>query len=191
VKHKMNRNNRIPLILITLVVVAVLATFWATHEPIGSPLERQGRERWDLTDEQRKIIKQLIEDMMRKGASRDEINAALDAKFSEWGIKPFALPPPGDIELFYTAKTVVSSINATLVIILLLTYIDIYRKTKSNFTVGLIMFSMILLLYTLASNPIMQWAFGFRAFGLGPFVMLPDIFACIALSVLLYLSVKY
>jgi hypothetical protein len=37
----------------------------------------------------------------------------------------------------------------------------------------------------------MMWTFGFRPFGLGPFAMLPDIFTCIALSVLLYLTIKY
>ncbi len=187
-KHEMNKDNRILLILATLVVVALLATFWATREPIGTPPERQGWGRWDLTDEQRKEIAQLINDMRENGASWEEIQAAVDAKLDEWDIKQ---PPRGDIELFYTIKTVVSTINLTLVIILLLTYIDIYRKTKSDFTVGLIIFSIILLLYTLASNPIMQWTFGFRAFGLGPFAMLPDLFTCIALLVLLYLSVKY
>jgi hypothetical protein len=73
----------------------------------------------------------------------------------------------------------------------MLIYIAIYRKTKSEFTVGLIIFSMILLLYTLTSNPMMHWIFGFRAFGLGPFAMLPDLFTCVALAVLLYLTVKY
>jgi hypothetical protein len=37
-KNKMNKDKRILLILATLVVVALLATFWATREPIGSPL---------------------------------------------------------------------------------------------------------------------------------------------------------
>ncbi len=50
---------------------------------------------------------------------------------------------PGDIEFFYTAKTVVSTINVTLSIFLLLTYISIYRKTRSEFTIGLIIFSMV------------------------------------------------
>ena len=186
-RYKMKSDKRILLILATLVVVSLLATFWATREPFGSPLEWWGRERWNLTDERRKEIEQLMADMRKNGASWEEIQAAVRAKLREWGTNP---PPPGDIELFYTAKTVVSTINLTLGIILLFTYIDIYRKTKSDFTVGLIIFSMTLLLYTVASNPIMQWAFGFRAFGLGPFAMLPDLFACIALSVLLYLSLK-
>lgn len=100
-------------------------------------------------------------------------------------------PPPGDIELFYTVKTVISSINAALLVVLLGTYINIYLKTQSQFTVGLIIFSLILLLYALASNPLVHLAFGFRAFGLGPFAMLPDLFTCVALFVLLYLTLKY
>ncbi len=186
-KHKMNRDKRILLILTALVVVALLATLWTIIGPIGSSLERLGRERWNLTTERRKEIEQLMEDMRKNGTRWEAIQAAVRAKLKEWGTNP---PPPGDIELFYTARAVVSTINVTLVTILLLTYIDIFWKTKSEFTVGLIIFSSVLLLYTLASNPIMQWTFGYSAFGLGPFAMLPDLFACIALSVLLYLSLK-
>ncbi len=100
-------------------------------------------------------------------------------------------PVRGDIELYYTVKTVISTINVTLLIFLLITYIDIYVKIKSEFTIGLIIFSMVLLFYALASNPLMHWIFGFRAFGLGPFAMLPDLFTCVALAVLLYLTLKY
>jgi len=186
--RKMNRDYRILFILVTLVVVALLATVWVINAPFGSPLERQGWERWNLSEEHRIEMEQLIENMRENGSSMEEIGMSINAKIEEWGIQP---PPPGDIELFYTIKTVVSTINITLVIILLFTYIDIYRRTKSSFTVGLIIFSMILLLYTITSNPILQWPFGFRAFGLGPFAMLPDLFACVALSILVYLSVKY
>lgn len=100
-------------------------------------------------------------------------------------------PTPGDIEIFYMFKTVISTINATLLIFLLITYIDLYRKTKSDFTIGLIVFSMILLLYALSSNSLIHRIFGFRAFGLGPFVMLPDLFTLGALAVLTYLTFKY
>ena len=102
-----------------------------------------------------------------------------------------ASPARGDIELYYTLNTVISSINVTLLIFLLTTYLGIYRKVKSEFTIGLIIFSMVLLFYALASNPMVHWAFGFRAFGLGPFAMLPNLFTCVALAVLLYLTVKY
>lgn len=98
---------------------------------------------------------------------------------------------PGDIGLYYTVETVISTINVTLLIILLITYAGIYRKTRSEFTIGLMIFSAVLLLNAFASNPFVRWVFGFRAFGLGPFAMLPDLFTCVALVVLLYLTVKY
>jgi len=146
--HRMNRNTRTWLILATLIVVAILAAFWATTRfwPPLSPWERH-------------------------------------------------LPPqesiPGDIEFFYTAKTVVSTVNVTLLVILLITYFDIYRKTRSEFTIGLMIISAAFLLNALASNPLVTWGFGFRAFGLGPFALLPDLCTLGALTVLLYLSIRY
>lgn len=108
--------------------------------------------------------------------------------------RPFDLRPErpvkGDIELFYTAKTIISSINFILLTFLIFTYIDIYKKTKSEFTIGLIIFSSTLLLYALFSNPLFHSLFGFFAFGLGPFAMLPDLFTCASSVVLLYLTYK-
>ncbi|TRO50952.1 hypothetical protein E2P61_07460 [Candidatus Bathyarchaeota archaeon] len=105
------------------------------------------------------------------------------------------LPPPediiGDFEFFYVAQTAISTVNVALIVFLLTTYIDIYRKTRSQFTFGLIIFSLALLLRTLTANPLFMWVFGFRAFGLGPFALLPDLFELAALSVLSYLSAKY
>jgi hypothetical protein len=106
------------------------------------------------------------------------------------------LPPPveeilGDIELFYTVQTVVSTINVTLSIILLMMYVSIYRKTRSEFTIGLIIFSAVLLLHAFVSIPLVYRVFGFYEFGLGPFAMLPNLFTCLALTVLLYLTIKY
>lgn len=106
---------------------------------------------------------------------------------------PRERPPylPGDIEFFYIAKTVVSTINISVLIFLVLIYADIYRKTRSEFTIGLIIFATTLLLYALVSNPIVIRAFGFSLYGLGPFALLPDLFTLAALAVLLYLSIKY
>jgi len=106
-----------------------------------------------------------------------------------------SIPPTehifGDFEFFYIAQTVLSTVNVTLLIFLLTTYVDIYRKTRSQFTLGLIIFSLAFLFRTLTANPLFMWVFGFRAFGLGPFALLPDLFELVALSVLLYLSAKY
>lgn len=150
-KHNMNQNPRIWLLILLipiLVVVAILAALWAT--------------------------------------------STFWFPYSPW--EPRWLPPyeiPGDIEFFYTAKTVVSTINVTLSIFLLLTYISIYLKTHSEFTIGLIIFSAVFLLNALASNPIVIWAFGYRPLGLGPFALLPDLFTFVALTVLLYLGIRY
>jgi len=97
----------------------------------------------------------------------------------------------GDVELFYTVGTVVSTVNLTLSIFLLFIYIGIYQKTRSEFTIGLVIFSAVFLLNALASNPLVIRAFGFWPAGLGPFAMLSDLFTLAALAVLLYLSVKY
>jgi hypothetical protein len=114
--------------------------------------------------------------------------------FSRFPFEPRMRPPgsiPGDIEFFYTAKTVVSTINVTLLIFLFFTYAGLYAKTRSEFTIGLMIFSAVLLLHALTSNPVVVWFFGFGAFGLGPFALLPDLFTLGALAVLLYLSIKY
>jgi len=97
----------------------------------------------------------------------------------------------GDIELYYTLKTVFSTLNATLLISLLILYVEIYIKRKVEFTLWLSIFSAVLLLDALTSNPFVQWVFGFRAGGLGPFAVLPEIFKFVALGILLYLTIRY
>jgi hypothetical protein len=151
-KHDMNKNIRIWLILVTLLVVAILAAFWAT------------------------IALRLV-----------------PPPFRYRGLPPYPPPYeiPGDIELFYIAEAVVSTVNVALSIILLITYVSIYRKTRSEFTIGLIVFSAVFLLNALASNPLLRRTFGYYEFGLGPFAMLPGLFTTAALAVLLYLSIKY
>jgi hypothetical protein len=97
--------------------------------------------------------------------------------------------PWRDLYLYlWGAKTVLASVNTVLLTYLLIVYIDIYRKTGSEFSLGLVIFSIALLLYALTSNPLLHRFAGFRGSGLGPFTMLPDLFTCIASVVLLYLS---
>jgi len=97
----------------------------------------------------------------------------------------------GDIELFYTVKAVISTINAVLLVFLLISYVELYQKIKSEFTIALIIFTTVLLLHALTSNPLLPPIFGFQAFGLGPFAMLPDLFTCAAIMILVYLAFKY
>jgi len=98
---------------------------------------------------------------------------------------------PGDIELFYIMRAVLSAVNITLLVVLTVTYASIYVKTRSEFTIGLLIFAIVFLMKDIASNPFVTGAFGFRLYGLGPFALLPDLFEFLALTVLLYLCVKY
>jgi hypothetical protein len=98
---------------------------------------------------------------------------------------------PGDFEYFYVAFTIISTVNIALLVMVLLTYINIYNKTRSPFTIGLIIFALAFLHKDISSHPFVTGLFSFRAYGLGPFAFLPGLFECAALSVLLYLSIKY
>jgi hypothetical protein len=96
----------------------------------------------------------------------------------------------GDLEVYYTAKTFISSVNAVLLLGLLIIYVGIYNQVRSEFTVGLIVLNVALLLYALTSNPLIHRWLGFMGSGLGPFAMVPDFFTLIASAILLYLSLK-
>jgi hypothetical protein len=105
------------------------------------------------------------------------------------------VPPPsvipGDLEFFYIAQTIVSAINIALLVILIVNYVFIYIKTRSQFTIGLLIFASALSLKDLFANPFVTAFFGYQVFGLGPFVLIPNIFEFAALLVLLYLTIEY
>ena len=110
------------------------------------------------------------------------------------GFQQRGTPPnfiPGDLEFFYAAYTILSTINIALLVVLTLIYIDIYNKTRSPFTIGLIIFASVFLMKDVTSSPLVISLFRFRAYGLGPFEFLPGLFEFFALSILLYLSVRY
>ena len=98
---------------------------------------------------------------------------------------------PADIELFYTVRTVLSTINIVLTIVLMVNYVSIYQKTRSEFSVGLLLFSIMLLIKDVTLSPFVIALGGFGLFGLGPFAFIPDLFEMAALLVLFYLSIKY
>lgn len=113
----------------------------------------------------------------------------------------FTRPPPDEFrdeidrakenfDTYVTIKSAVTLINIVISLILIAMYVRIYREVKSDFTIGLIVVMFALLFYAITSNPFVQYIFTYRSFGQGPFILLPDIFATIALSVLLYLSLK-
>ena len=89
---------------------------------------------------------------------------------------------------YLITKTIIATLNSVLLLCLFIIYLNIYRRTSTKFSMGLVIFSLALLLYTLSSNPLIYLVVGFRVFGFGPLLMIPDLFTTIASAILLYLS---
>ena len=92
------------------------------------------------------------------------------------------------MDIYLKAKTMISLVNIVLIISLMFIYRGIYKQVKSQFTLGLIVVMLVLFMYAFTSNPLIQILFGYQAEGLGPFAMIPDIFATFGLGLLLYIS---
>ena len=168
VKLRMTKYLRIVLLIAIVALVAILADLIATSH--------------SLTPRQTSIFEPHLVPVNRSNLDPEQFSSLVRDR----GYYSVV----GDLELFYKVKTMLSTVNATLLVLLLATYIDMYRKLKSEFTLGLILFSLILLLYAVTSNPLLQQFFGFWGIGLGPFAMLPDLFTSFALVILLYLTMK-
>jgi hypothetical protein len=89
-----------------------------------------------------------------------------------------------------TLKTVVTFVNIALLLLLLGIYVDIYRHLKSNFTAGLVLLILVLLMNALTSNPLLFLRIGNPMVGFGEGFIIPDLFTTIALIVLFYLSLE-
>jgi hypothetical protein len=117
---------------------------------------------------------------------------ALVALFFTLGLPPplvshWMSPPP---PWYYTTQSLISIVSVVLSVFLLVMYADSYKKTRSEFSVALMIFAILLLLSSLASNPSLQSAFGFKTFGLGPFEVLSLLFQCIGLGILCVFALR-
>jgi len=92
---------------------------------------------------------------------------------------------------YFVIGSVFSTANMVLSTILLITYVVTYRKTKAEFNLVLIIVALTLLCYSVVANPLIRTALGYGGSGLGPFLMLPNLFTFGTLVALLYLSLKY
>ncbi len=90
----------------------------------------------------------------------------------------------------YTIVTMIIIVNISFLIGLLYVYADTYRKTKSSFMVGLLLFIFVLLIQSILSQLGVYAFFVYTKFGFGLFAILPHFFETIALIILLYLSLK-
>jgi len=90
----------------------------------------------------------------------------------------------------FQIKYALSLVNIGLILAVFVLYANIYRKTKSPFSLGLAIFSLAFLFDILTSSPLLHAICGFKSTGLGPFLILPDLFTTIALAILVYLTTK-
>jgi hypothetical protein len=113
--------------------------------------------------------------------------------FVQFPFRPVPAPEfnPADLEFYYIARTVFSTINIALLVFLIATYATLFSKTRSEFTIGLLIFAVVFLIKDVLSSPFVIGAFRFHLAGLGPFALIEPMFELVALSILLYLSVKY
>lgn len=91
--------------------------------------------------------------------------------------------------LLINIKAVITIVNLLILFYLLFIYRKNYREIKSKFSLGLIIFILLLIVQTFTSNPFVYHLWGFRhieAFGLSR--IMPDLFELVALMILLYIS---
>ena len=90
----------------------------------------------------------------------------------------------------YTLGTIIICMNLLLLLGLLGSYIESFRKTKSSFLLGLILFIGVLFVQSLLSLPIISVSLGYPSYQFGLFSILPNMFETIALIILFYLSME-
>ncbi len=105
-------------------------------------------------------------------------------------LTPQELMEISNVLVFYIqGRTVLAVINSLLLVYLMALYYGIYRETRSNFSLCLVLFSATLFLYSITSNPIMIWINGFNGTNIfNLFNLLPDVFTTLASAILIYLS---
>lgn len=94
------------------------------------------------------------------------------------------------ITTYIQGKIIISAVNTILLVYLFANYLDMYRTTKSSFTLGLVFLSAALLSYSLFTNPVLL---GFTSGSGGLqivqyFNFLPDLLTTMASTILIYLS---
>nr|CBH39786.1 conserved hypothetical membrane protein [uncultured archaeon] len=93
--------------------------------------------------------------------------------------------------LLVNIKAMITFGNIILLFCLLFIYAKNYGQIKSQFAMGLIAFIVLLIMQALTSNPFFHYTCGYRhMYTQGLFVILPDMFEFVALSILLYISLK-
>jgi hypothetical protein len=100
-------------------------------------------------------------------------------------------PPPFNIlEPVLTFRVILSTTSVALLVALVVVYVKMYRETKANFSLGLVIMLGALLLHSLISYPLLLVREGQIPIGPGEFLSTADIFMVVAYAVFLYLSLE-
>jgi len=112
--------------------------------------------------------------------------------------RPNPMFPQNQNVLFvlYVARTVLSTVNIAILSILTASYAVLYSKTRSMFTIGLLIFSAVFLMKDVLASPFVLGALRYIGVniiltGLDVIALVEPLLEFMALSVLLYLSVEY
>jgi hypothetical protein len=94
-----------------------------------------------------------------------------------------------NITSYIQRKIIVSSLNMLLYSYLTFFYIRLYRDNASRFSLGLTGLALVLLIYSVTSNPlIIQYFRGSDPIWFIIFNLVPDLFATLAAFIMIYLS---
>lgn len=91
---------------------------------------------------------------------------------------------------FLQLKIVISFINLGLIIPLFFIYAGIYRRMRTSFTLGLMAVVLAFALYAITSNPVVFLLADVREGCWGIYQIIPDLFATIALMIMMRLSLE-
>jgi hypothetical protein len=102
----------------------------------------------------------------------------------------FHQPPFNFIEPLLTLRVILSTTSVALLVALVVVYLRMYRDTKANFSLGLVIMLGALLLHSLISYPLLLVRAGEIPIGPGEFLSTADIFMVVAYALFLYLSLE-
>ncbi|MGQ4833748.1 MAG: hypothetical protein ACP6IS_07620 [Candidatus Asgardarchaeia archaeon] len=123
------------------------------------------------------------------------ISLAMTLLYSYFVPQAHILPPrPGHgmtiSQTYLFVRIFVGTFNIILLVALFFTYVKAYLKLKDNFTLGLSLFILVMLIQEIMAYPLVHISFGFSGLALGPFYIIPKILESVALVIFFYLSTE-
>ncbi|VVC02435.1 Uncharacterised protein [Candidatus Burarchaeum australiense] len=109
---------------------------------------------------------------------------------SQFSFRRMERNPPFELmQNWFLISGALASAVFALSLYLIYIYLKDYFELKSKFTLGVLFAVVAFMLFALTSNPALLGAFGIER-GMGPFSLLPMLFAVISLAILAWISSK-